>query len=126
VNELPKNAVPTKQPHLIFISDDEHRYDWTGFDGGPVRTPNLEALSRRGVRYTRCYSPNPLCMPARCMLHNGLYSHQCGQMNNIGSWPDLPTLPQALQRAGYRTAAIGKLHHDEAIPKRLFRLPCGL
>lgn len=99
------------QPHILFITDDHHRYDWLGWMGAPPRTPHLDRLRREGVWHRNVYSNNPLCMPARCSLVTGLYSHQSGQMNNDRDWPsDLRTMPQALQKAGYYTAVIGKLH----------------
>ena len=111
---------PTR-PNILFITDDQHRHDWLGWIGDcPARTPNLDRLRREGVWHRHCYSNNPLCMPARCSLINGLFSRQSGQMDNTTDWPaDIPTMPQALQRAGYRTAMIGKLHAFEAIPSAL-------
>jgi len=85
-------------------------------DKFPVKTPNLARLAREGIWYQHCYSNAPLCMPARCSLHNGLYSHQHGMMTNHGHWDfNLPTVQQALQKNGYATAAIGKLHVYEAM-----------
>lgn len=109
------------RPNILFITDDQHRHDWLGWiDGCPARTPNLDRLRREGVWHRHCYSNNPLCMPARCSLINGLYSRQSGQMDNTTDWPTrFPTMPQALQKQGYRTAMIGKLHAFEAIPTAL-------
>ncbi len=109
------------RPNILFITDDQHRHDWLGWiDDCPARTPNLDRLRREGIWHRHCYSNNPLCMPARCSLINGLYSRQSGQMDNTTDWPsDLPTMPQALQREGYRTAMIGKLHAFEGIPTAL-------
>ena len=108
------------RPHILFISDDQHRYDWLGWMGAPPRTPHLDRLRREGVWHRNIYSNNPLCMPARCSLMSGLYTHQSGQMNNDRDWsPDLRTMPQALQKAGYHTALIGKLHALEGIPKKI-------
>jgi len=108
------------RPHILFITDDQHRYDWLGWMGAPPRTPHLDRLRREGIWHRNVYSNNPLCMPARCSLLTGLYSHQSGQMNNDHDWPsNLRTLPQALQKSGYHTALIGKLHAMEGISKKI-------
>jgi len=106
------------KPNILFIMTDEHRCDYVGYMNlhPALHTPNLDRLAREGVIFTHCFSPNPLCMPARCSIHTGLYSFQSGQMNNIGDWPMyLPTFTQALQKLGYHTALTGKLHAHEAV-----------
>lgn len=105
------------RPNILFVMTDEQRWDYTGYMGQPgLATPNLDRLAEGGVAFTRCYSANPVCMPARCSIHTGLYSFQTGQMDNRGDWPmDLPTFTQALQKRGYHTALTGKLHAHEAI-----------
>lgn len=111
----------TQRPNILFITDDQHRWDCVEMTGAwPVRTPNFARLATEGTWYRQTYSTCPLCMPARCSLINGLYGHQNSLTTNEGHWPlDVPTMPQALQRAGYRTAGIGKLHVFEGVPERL-------
>lgn len=108
-------------PNILFITDDQHRYDYLEMlEKFPVKTPNLAKMAQEGIWYQHTYSNAPLCMPARCSLHNGLYAHQHGMMTNRGHWDfNLPTVQQALQKHGYTTAAIGKLHVYEA-------MDCGL
>ena len=109
------------RPHILFISDDQHRYDFLGLTGQyPISTPNLDRLAAEGVWHRHAYSNCPLCIPARASMHTGLYGHQHGLTTNRGDWPHyLPTLPQALQAQGYHTAAIGKLHAMEGVYERL-------
>lgn len=104
-------------PNILFIMTDEQRWDCVGYAGHPLlRTPNLDRLASRGVAFERCYSVNPVCMPARCAIHTGLYTFQTGQMDNRGDWPmNFPTFTQALQRMGYRCRLTGKIHAHEAI-----------
>ncbi|MBM3189044.1 MAG: hypothetical protein FJZ90_10025 [Chloroflexi bacterium] len=105
--------------NILLIMTDEHRWDYMGYMDHPLMaslTPNLDRLAAEGAVFTRCYSPNPLCMPARNAIHTGLYTFQSGQMNNVGDWPmELPTFTQALQKLGYHTALTGKLHAHEAV-----------
>ncbi|MBN1248904.1 MAG: sulfatase-like hydrolase/transferase, partial [Anaerolineae bacterium] len=108
---MPKN--------VVLITTDQHRWDYLGAMGQPILeglTPNLDRLAEGGALFEHCYSPNPLCMPARHAMQSGLYTFQSGQMNNVGDWPlDFPTFPQVLRRHGYRTALTGKLHAHEAV-----------
>jgi arylsulfatase len=106
-------------PNILLVLTDQHRWDFMGYMGHPALqglTPHFDRLAREGTAFTHCYSPNPLCMPARNAIHTGLYTFQSGQMNNIGDWPmDLPTFTQALQALGYHTALTGKIHAHEGV-----------
>lgn len=102
----------------------ELRYDWGGlannpyFSPGalPLRTPNIDALAKRGVRFTRAIVPVPVCAPSRACLASGREYDYAGQpTNGASSAKDndfnvakIPTFMQALQRAGYWTAVTGR------------------
>lgn len=102
------------RPNILLITDDEHRWDYV--EGGAVetlRTPALSRLAREGVTFTHGYSVCPICVPTRLSWMTGLYASQCnaGLLYNFHAWPsDRPTFAQHLQRAGYRTAVVGKVH----------------
>ena len=107
------------RPNILFIMTDQHRWDYMGYMGQPTMrglTPHFDRLASEGAAFTRCYSVNPLCMPARNAVHTGLYTFQSGQMDNVGDWPmNVPTFTQALQKLGYHTSLTGKLHCHEAV-----------
>ena len=64
------------RPNILFITDDQHRYDFVEMSGRyPLRTPNLARLATEGVWHRQAYSTCPLCIPARASLHTGLYGH---------------------------------------------------
>lgn len=111
----------SRPSNILFITGDQFHPDFVGaFGKYPVRTPNLDRLCTESAVHTQAYSTNPLCMPARCSLLTGLYSHQHGINDNRGDLsPLLATLPNRLRAAGYRTALIGKIHFFEAIPSQL-------
>lgn len=78
-----------------------------------IATPCLDGLAAEGVAFRNCYSPNPVCVPARAALTTGRYPHRCtGRKRNTGSISaDLPTLAGHFRANGYGTYAIGKLHY---------------
>ncbi len=108
-----KNALlGNRPPNIILIMTDQLRSDYVGFSGeGKMETPNIDRIAE-GVVFTCCQTVNPICQPARTALATGRYSHQIGTLSMSGDLsPQHPTFMQAIQKAGYKTAAIGKLHY---------------
>ena len=115
------------RPNLIFIVADDLGYADLGCYGGrnasfgPV-SPALDALARRGIRFTQGYANSPVCSPTRFALMTGRYQYRlrgaaeepiAGKTRGsatLGLPPQHPTLPSLLRGAGYRTALIGKWH----------------
>lgn len=98
-------------PNILFLMTDEQRFDAVGYVNPRVHTPNLDALARESVVFSRAYSTNPSCVPARAAIFTGRYPSQCGAPTFITCLPPEETTFQALLReAGYHTAVIGKQH----------------
>lgn len=99
-------------PNVLIIQADQFRADCLGAAGHPdVRTPALDRLAADGVRYRNAYSTFPVCTPSRYSLLSGLQVRQHGGWTNRCTLaPGIDTFPRALRRAGYRTAAVGKMH----------------
>ncbi len=100
------------QPNvLIFMVD---QLTGTLFPDGPVdwlHTPNLRALSERSVRFSNCYTPSPLCAPARASFMAGQLPSRTGVYDNGAEMrSDTPTYAHHLRRAGYQTCLVGKMH----------------
>jgi arylsulfatase A-like enzyme len=104
----------SSRPNILLITTDQHRFDFvTGGRVPGLRLPSHDRLRDQGTTLSHATSVCPVCMPARFAWLTGLYPSQVAGrlMDNAHDWPlDLPTMPQALQAAGYRTALIGKLH----------------
>lgn len=102
-----------RRPNILFLMSDEHRADVAGFAGNRiVRTPVLDRLAATGVVFRNCYTPSPICIPARQCLMAGQLPRTC-QVERYGQ--DLPpfsmTFAEQFARHGYHTVCCGKLHH---------------
>ncbi len=100
------------RPNFLCIVTDQHRADHLGCAGNPVvRTPGIDRLAASGVRFSRAYVNNPLCMPARATFFTGRTARAHGvRTNGIPLDRSVPTMTEALRQAGYRTHSVGKLH----------------
>jgi uncharacterized sulfatase len=113
---------------LLIIADDANVS--LGCYGHPsVKTPNLDRLAARGVRFERAYCQYPYCNPSRASLLTGLRPQTTGVQDN-GSHvrdrlPEVVTLPQFFRQHGYLTARFGKIFH-QAVPEDIVRGTAGL
>ena len=119
---LPRSAISNteKRPNIVLILADDMGFSDIGCYGGEIETPNLDALSGDGVRFSQFYN-GARCCPTRASLLTGLYAHQTG----IGHMTDSSggaegyrgdlnnhclTIAQVLKSAGYSTYMAGKWH----------------
>jgi len=115
-------GAPTRaRPNILLIMADDMGFSDIGCYGGEVRTPNIDGLARRGIRFTQCYN-NAKCGPTRASLLTGLYDQQ------VGTRPlkHCVTLAEVLKAAGYRTLMAGKWHQDGIPVQRGFDRYFGL
>lgn len=104
-----------KRKNIVLLMTDQLRGDCMGCAGHPdVRTPYLDTLASKGVRFENAYSACPSCVPARAALHTGLTqeSHRrVGYADGI-RWEYPHTMAGELTKAGYYTQCVGKMHVD--------------
>ncbi|MCB1153583.1 sulfatase-like hydrolase/transferase, partial [bacterium] len=113
----PVAAASPEHPDIVLIAADSLRPDFLGCYGADfLKTPNIDALAAAGRRWQTAISPVPVCVPARASMLTGQHAHASGVTHNL-NWlrPDrremgIMTWPEHLSAAGYRTAAIGKMH----------------
>ena len=78
---------------------------------GICSIPNIDKLRSTGTTFTRTFSSNPVCCPTRATIATGLSTRGHGVLENGYTLdPALPTFMQVLQKAGWRTGALGKVH----------------
>jgi choline-sulfatase len=131
-------AAPTaasRRRNVILIVSDEHQAAACGCYGSRVRrvdglspTPHIDALAASGVRFDSMYCSAPLCAPSRASYMTGMYPHtttalhhkmqtrEAGLSRFPGVREGIPGMGEYFRRAGYKTAAIGKVHvHGEQV-----------
>lgn len=98
--------------NVLFIMADQLRWDHLACAGHPyLRTPNLDALARRGVRFTQAYVNSGVCGPSRMSYYTGRYPSSHG-----ATWNRVPlsvgevTLGEYLRPHGLQLALAGKTH----------------
>jgi arylsulfatase A-like enzyme len=126
-----QTAQPAR-PNVLTILSDQLNAVATSVYGGPVPTPNLERLARRGVVFRNATCPTPFCSPSRASLITGLYPHRHGIVYNCmrvdypavaGQGADEGitradvTTDKILNSRGYDTHQYGKWHlSGDALP----------
>ena len=107
-----------RKPNFVCIVADQLRFDMLGCAGHPVvKTPNIDKLATNGVRFDRCYTVQPMCMATRSTWITGWTPRGHGvRCNGIPLNKEIPTMPDALKKAGYKTHSIGKFHANPWMP----------
>jgi arylsulfatase A len=115
----PTRAEPARsRPNVIVIlTDDQGSVDAGCYGAKDLHTPSIDALARRGVRFTQFYAAAPVCSPSRAGLLTGRYPLRAGMPGNASSKAGVPGMPteevtiaEMLRAAGYATAHVGKWH----------------
>ena len=103
------------KPNVLLIIADDFRADGGVFTRALVKTPHLDRLAARGVRFANAFAQYPVCNPSRTSLLTGLRCEQTGIVGNgdffRDKMPDLVTLPQLLRQGGWTAHSFGKIFH---------------
>lgn len=104
------------RPNILYILSDQQRLDTVGAYGlnSICRTPHIDSIAERGVRFNHAYTTTAICSPARASLFTGRYPHKHGVTGNECCIRNgVTTLSDYLGDAGYQLKYAGKWHVDE-------------
>jgi arylsulfatase A-like enzyme len=111
------NSFGQQKPNVILIYADDLGYgDLSCYGATKLKTPHLDALAARGIRFTNGHSTSATCTPSRFAMMTGVYPWR---KQGTGVLPgdaalivptNVKTLPKVFKGAGYRTAIVGKWH----------------
>jgi len=127
-----KPIVEKKQPNFLLLLTDDQSYHLSLIGTPGIQTPNMDALAKRGVFFTKAYAAAASCSPCRSAILTGMYPHSNGHWRNtvtptmsdpdvqfgrqstkvdqVGVHEDLPTLIEILNKNGYFTGITEKFH----------------
>jgi arylsulfatase len=139
--EWPKVPTPPQgAPNIVIVLLDDVGFGQTSTFGGPVQTPTLEALAKKGLRYNRFHT-TAVCGPSRAALITGRNHHNCG-VGFLAEWAtgfpsynnmipkSTATIGAVLKGNGYATAWVGKNHNtpdwESSVAGPFDRWPTGM
>jgi len=99
-------------PNILFIMSDDHAYQAVSAYGYNLNnTPNIDRIAEEGALFKKGFVTNSICAPSRAVMLTGKHSFINGKVDNIQdfNW-DQDNFAKHLQKAGYQTALIGKIH----------------
>jgi len=101
-----------KRPNIVFIMSDDHAYQAiSAYGHGLNHTPNIDRIAKEGAIFNKGFVTNSICAPSRAVMLTGKHSHINGKVDNIlpFNW-NQDNFAKGLQKSGYQTAMIGKIH----------------
>jgi len=108
-------AEPAARTNVLFIIVDDLTTTLSCYGDRDARTPHMDALAARGVRFDRAYTQFSLCNPTRAAFLTGCYAERTQVYDLTTSFrkamPDAVTLPQLFKNAGFTAGRIGKVFH---------------
>jgi arylsulfatase A-like enzyme len=105
-----------RRPNILLVMTDQQFADAMSCAMGDeyIKTPNIDSIAGSGMRFTRAYCSNPLCVPSRTSIFTGRFCHEHGKQINATTpkldSEEFPNIGMVLRGAGYVTGYCGKWH----------------
>mgnify|MGYP001413324136 CR=1 FL=1 len=111
----PAGSFAAEKKNVLFLICDDLNCDLGSYGHPQVKSPNIDRLAERGVRFSRAYCQYPLCGPSRASFMTGLYPDQTTILGNAillrERLPGVQSMSQMFIRKGYEAIRIGKIYH---------------
>lgn len=110
-------SIAQTRPNIVIIYTDDLGFGDISANGAKkIKTPNIDRIAKEGLRFTNAYATSATCTPSRFSLLTGKYAWRKSGTNVAPGDAaliiptDVETMPAMLQKAGYKTAVVGKWH----------------
>jgi iduronate 2-sulfatase len=104
-----------RKPNVLLLMSDDLNTSLSGFGHPQCKTPRLDALAKRGIRFENMHCQYPVCGSSRASLMTGLYPYTNGMLGNSGNLrknlPDVVTMSQLFRNNGYHAGRVSKIYH---------------
>lgn len=101
--------------NVLFLMSDDMRPHLGCYGNAQVKTPNIDALAKAGVRFDKAFVQYPLCNPSRASMLTGRYPTRTGVLDNTTWWgaehPEWKSIPAWFKQQGYASLRCGKIFH---------------
>ena len=112
-----------QKPNILFLMSDDLNTALSGFGHPQCKTPELDKLAQRGLRFENMHCQYPVCGASRASLMSGLYPYANGTLGNAGTlrgnMPNVVTMSQLFRKNGYRVGRVSKIYHMGIPPEIL-------
>jgi len=119
---IPSSRAEERRPNVLLLMADDLNTALSGFGHPQCKTPRLDELAKRGVRFENMHCQYPVCGASRASMMTGLYPYTNGMLGNRGNLranlPDVVTMSQLFRRGGYHAGRVSKIYHM-GIPREI-------
>ncbi len=103
------------KPNVLLLMSDDLNTSLSGYGHPQCKTPRLDELAKRGMRFENMHCQYPVCGASRASLMTGLYPYTNGMLGNEGdlrkNLPDVVTMSQLFRKGGYHAGRVSKIYH---------------